>query len=139
MAAMEPRILHFDHAGITVGDLERSVAFYRDILGMPEIERTTLANGTVLVFLKMGEAGLVELIHRPGGVSGRYSANPPAVAHVCLHVNDLEAWLSRLASGNVPLTSGPSTLQFPSGRVRLVFFADPDGIPVELYERQHDV
>jgi glyoxylase I family protein len=139
MAATEPRILHFDHAGITVGDLERSVGFYRDTLGMPEIERTTLANGTTLVFLQMGDAGLVELIHRPGGVSGRHRADPPAVAHVCLHVDDLDAWLTRLASRNVPLTSGPSALQFPSGRVRLAFFADPDGIPVELYERETDV
>ena len=139
MPEQEPRILHFDHAGVTVSDMECSVAFYGGILGMPEVERMTLANGTSLVFLQMGEAGLVELIHRPGGLSNRHAVSSPAVAHVCLHVNDLDAWLSRLASHNVPLTSGPSTVQFPSGKVRLVFFADPDGIPVELYEREIDV
>lgn len=139
MSDHEPRILHFDHAGVSVGDLDRSVAFYRDVLGMVEVERTTTASGTTLVFLKMGEAGLIELIHRPGAVGGRYSANAPSVGHVCLHVDDLDAWIARLAAKDVALTSGPSTLQFPSGTVRLLFFADPDGIPVELYEREHDV
>lgn len=131
------RILHFDHAGVTVSDLDRSVAFYRDVLGMVEVERTALANGTSLVFLRMGDAGLIELIFRPGRADGRHSAGSPGVGHVCMHVNDLDAWIARLAGHSVALTSGPSTLQFPSGPVRLVFFADPDGIPVELYERQN--
>ncbi|HEV7214208.1 MAG TPA: VOC family protein [Chloroflexota bacterium] len=139
MPDQKAQILHFDHAGVTVADLDRSVAFYHDVLGMVEVERTTLANGTSLVFLRMGEAGLIELIHRPGGSAGRHSASSPAVAHVCFQVNDLDAWIARLARHEVALTSGPSLLQFPSGKVRLIFIADPDGIPVELYERENDV
>ena len=139
MSEQAAQILHFDHAGVTVTDLERSVAFYRDVLGMAEVERTTLASGTTLVFLRMGIAGLIELIVRPGRVDSRHSASAPGVAHVCLQVNNLDAWVARLAGQGVALTSGPSTLQLPSGPVRLVFFADPDGIPVELYERQNDL
>ena len=139
MSTPEPRILHFDHAGVTVSDIDRSVTFYGSLLGMPEVERTTLANGTTLVFLRMGDAGLVELIQRPGGILSRHSPHPPAVAHICLHVDNLDGWIAKLAAHNVPLSSGPTTLQFPSGSVRLAFFSDPDGIPVELYERQHDI
>lgn len=135
----QPEILHFDHAGVTVTDLDRSVAFYRDLLGLGEVERTARPNGTHLVFLKMGEAGLFELIWRAGGASGRYAAHSPSVGHICLHVNNLDAWIAKLAANNVPLTSGPSTMPLPSGSVRLIFFADPDGIPVEMYEREHDV
>lgn len=139
MAAESPRILHLDHVGVTCTDLDRSVDFYRDILGMPELERSARPGGTTLVFLRMGEAGLVELIHRPGREGTRHTPSAPGNAHICLHVDNLDAWVARLAEHGVALTSGPSTMELPSGRVRLAFFADPDGIPLELYEREHEV
>lgn len=136
---MSAEILHLDHIGVSVSDLERSLAFYRDFLGMPELERTTTSSGTTLVFLRMGNAGLVELIYRPGNALSQQKAAGPRIGHACLHINSMDAWLEKLAAHQIPLTSGPSEITFPSGKVRLCFFADPDGIPVELYERQHEV
>lgn len=139
MAASSPRILHFDHIGVTCTDLDRSLAFYRDVLGMPEVERAERPGGTTLVFLRMGGAGLVELIYRPGRDGARHAPSAPSIGHACLHVDDLDAWIARLAEHGIALTSGPNSMELPSGQVRLAFFNDPDGVPVELYEREHEV
>lgn len=139
MSNPSPSILHIDHVGVNVNNMARSVEFYRDKLGMPEIERMAMSNGTELVFLKMGAEGLVELICNPNSPPGAHQPAGARDGHICLHVNSLDAWLEKLAALNIPLTSGPRDMQFPSGKVRLCFFADPDGIPVELYEREHDV
>lgn len=135
----EPRIKHFDHVGVVVTDMERSVAFYRDVLGMDEVERITTPSGGELVFLRMGEAGFVELIKRAGELTGRYVRAAPSAEHFCFEVNSLDAWLAKLARRQIALSSGPGVMQLPSGKVRLAFIQDPDGIPVELYEREHDV
>ena len=139
MAVPEPRIRHFDHVGVVVTNMERSVAFYRDLLGMDEVERLKTAGGTELVFLRMGDAGFVELIQRSGELSGRYTRAAPSAEHFCFEVNSLDAWLAKLAEQQIALSSGPGVMQLPSGKVRLAFIQDPDGIPVELYEREHDV
>lgn len=139
MADPAPTILHLDHVGVVVTDLERSLAFYRDALGMPELERKAMPNGSQIVFLRMGAAGLLELLYQEGRDSGRHVASGPRNAHCCLHVDSLDAWLRKLAEQGIPLTSGPTEIEFPSGKVRLCFFQDPDGIPVELYERTTEV
>ncbi len=139
MSSPEPTILHIDHVGVVVNNMQRSVEFYRDKLGMPEVDRFTTGNGSELVFLKMGAEGLVELICNPNNPPGAHQPAGARDGHICLHVNSLDSWLVKLAALNIPLTSGPSQLQFPTGKVRLCFFADPDGVPVELYEREHDL
>ena len=139
MADPSPRILHLDHVGVVVTDLERSLAFYRDALGMPELERKSMPNGSQLVFLRMGAAGLIELLYKEGRDSGRHTPTGPRNAHCCLHVNSLDVWLKKLTEHGIALTSGPSEMELPSGKVRLCFFQDPDGIPVELYERANEV
>ena len=60
-----PPILQAEHVGIRVRDLDAAVAFYRDLLGLPEFDRVVTATGTTLVLLEMGTAGHVELVGRP--------------------------------------------------------------------------
>lgn len=135
---------HIDHVGIMVADERRSTDFYCDVMQFNLIERFALPNGTVLVFLRAGtsqEAGLFELIVRPEGVApvAPFPPGTAGITHVCMEVDSLDEWIERLKGHDVPITSGPSALQFPSGRVRLLFCKDPDGVSLELYEREHDV
>ncbi|CAA9209712.1 MAG: hypothetical protein AVDCRST_MAG77-1970 [uncultured Chloroflexi bacterium] len=51
-------------------------------------------------------------------------------------MDDLDAWVEYLKARDVPLTAGPFDLSFPSGPVRGLFIADPEGNPVELMQRQ---
>ena len=131
-----PAVRQPDHVGIRVRDLDAAVAFYRDLLGLREFERHPMPNGTTLVVLEMGSAGYVELVHRTDfseavAIPGKQAG----LQHFCLQVDNLDAWVSYLKAKDVPLTAGPFDLQFPSGPVRGLFIADPEGNPVELMER----
>jgi catechol 2,3-dioxygenase-like lactoylglutathione lyase family enzyme len=63
------------HVCIGVGDLDKSVAFYRDILGMNETARRTLPNGTTLVMMNSGGKTEIELIYRSRQQGGTPSAS----------------------------------------------------------------
>ena len=135
---------HIDHVGIVVADEARSTAFYTDVMQFNFIERIPMPNGNALVFLRAGtsqEAGLFELIVPPGGAQpvAPVPQGTAGIRHVCMHVESLDAWIERLKQHDVPITSGPTTLTFPSGKVRLLFCTDPDGVSLELYERENEV
>ena len=116
-----------DHAGVHVSDLERSVAFYRDVLGLREQTRFTLGNEQ-LVFLAAG-AGLVELI---ADGSGRRATG--AVDHLALRVTDLDAQLPRLREAGVQLLD-ETPVEVRSLNARILFCVGPDGERIELIER----
>ena len=135
-APQAPAVRQPDHVGILVHDLDAALRFYRDTLGLPLAERVTRPGGTEIVFLRMGSAGYVELIARPGLEPAE--PRPPRQAglqHFALQVADLDAWIQHLASRDVPLTVQPFSFEAPSARCRGLFIADPDVTPVELFER----
>ena len=138
------RMKHIDHVGIMVADERRSTDFYCNVMLFNLVERVAMPNGTVLLFIRAGtsqEAGLFKLIVRPDGVQpvAPFPPGTAGITHVCMEVDSLDEWIERLEHFEVPITSGPSELQFPSGRVRLLFCRDPDGVSLELYERERDV
>jgi len=60
-----PPVLKTEHVGIRVRDLDAALAFYRDLIGLPEFDRVIAGSGNTLVLLEMGEAGYIELIGNP--------------------------------------------------------------------------
>jgi len=117
-----------DHAGVLVADLERSVRFYCDILGLREATRFELG-AERLVFLAAG-GGWIELIHdgsarREGGV----------VDHVALRVDDLDATAERLRQRDVQLLD-ERPLEVAELNARILFCLGPDGERIELIERR---
>jgi len=138
------RVCNFSHVCIAVSDAERSLAFYRDVLGLPVIFDLELA-GTGME-AATGEAGargrMIGLrAPGPGGVtiellalghtrepgSGRPETG---YTNISLSVDDLDAAYDDLVA------SGVSPLQRPFGvgGVRMFFVADPDGTPIEVIE-----
>ncbi len=139
------RIRHF---GIVVSDIERSLLFYRDLLGLSVVRSMSesgdyidnmLALDDVRVkTVKMaseGDSALVELLefdsHRRGRGLDReiYAIGP---SHVAFTVDDLEAVRRRLAAADVPFNAAPQ--ESPDGYAKVTFCKDPDGTPVELVE-----
>ena len=117
-----------DHAGVHVADVERSVAFYCDVLGLREHTRLSLGD-EALVFLAAG-AGWIELIHAPGA-----PRSAGIVDHLALRVDDLDALLDRLRAASVRLLD-EAPLEVPQIDARIAFVLGPDGERVELsYER----
>lgn len=112
------------HVSFPVADLERSLHFYRDVLGLPEIPRPDL--GFPGAWLAVGD-GQVHLIQRfPGADVGTPPpALNPAAQHVAFRVADYAATLAQLRdAGLAVLATSPELGQ--------MWVQDPDGHVIEL-------
>lgn len=138
------------HVGISVDDLERSLRFYRDLLGLGVIAVTNEEDvGSVVGIagararfadLDAGNGQLLELIeYRTGSRGSHPAANAAGTAHLSLRVRDLEAALGDLSAAGVDPLGETATL---SGGIwegcTVVYVRDPDGMIVELIERRAD-
>ena len=138
------------HTGLTVSDLERSLHFWRDAMGMEVLFQQEKAGGyleaivgepgahVLMAHLAFGGEGpRIELFQylAPGG--GRHFSRPAdqGFAHVCVACDDLGEWLERLiAAGGTPF-SEPVEIDTGVNRGgRGVYLRDPDGHVVELSE-----
>jgi catechol 2,3-dioxygenase-like lactoylglutathione lyase family enzyme len=143
------RRLH--HTSRTVSNLERSLGFYRDLLGLELVADEELAGEGLarvvgvpgarlrVVELKIDEACLLELIeyHHPRGAPRLTSASAADVGahHFALAVDDLDAIHERLSSAGIRFTTAPTTI--PSGLfagTRTTYCFDPDNLTVELVQ-----
>ncbi|HSB42310.1 MAG TPA: VOC family protein [Methylomirabilota bacterium] len=142
------------HTGLTVSDLDRSIAFYRDLLGLELIAqwdssrpylRTVVgypdAELRIALLRLPGAAGAVghhiELLEyrRPRGTRGDANTYNPGNGHVAFMVDDLEAIYTALKGRGVRFKSAP--VDITHGRNaggRAVYFFDPDDITLEMIQ-----
>lgn len=128
-----------DHVAITVSDMDRSLAFYRGLLGCEVLGQLVLDEGTFkLVYLRRGAAYLELFAHRAPAGSGAEGASaadanaaapPTGFQHVAFHATDVDAAAATLEAAGVPFDQPPRDAP---GGVRLAFVRDPDGNLVEL-------
>ena len=142
-----------DHVGVSSSDIERSLGFYRDLLGMAVLDRgveTSPAMGTLLgragvefeyADLDAGDGRVFELVHyrAPAGTPTRSEPFDPGTPHLAVQVSELAALEARLAAAGVPVISdahvridAPGT---PWHGGTYLLTRDPDGVIVELVER----
>jgi len=120
-----------EHVGIMVTNIERSVAFYRDVLGLEPLGTLDHGNGAIkLAFL--GSPGAketqVELVEGYGGSV----AEEGKVHHIAFTVDDLDAEIARISKLGVTFID-PDVTALPNG-ARYRFFYGPDGEWVELFQ-----
>ena len=140
----------FWHAGITVSDMERSLRFYRDGLGLEVVgtgtssssaERTWAIPGAraTIVFVQVpGSQVTLELVEFLDIERHPASARPvdPAHGHVCLYVDDLSAMHTALVSQGFRGRAN-EVVEIPDGPfagAKVIYMKDPDGYHVELFE-----
>jgi catechol 2,3-dioxygenase-like lactoylglutathione lyase family enzyme len=136
------------HMSFTVSDLNRSLAFYRDRLGMEVVVERDVQTGYMkdlmgfsplhlrLVFLRLGDT-LLELIQylNPKGTAVDTTKNNPGIAHICFLVDDIHAAYEHLVSEGVRVQSEPVAITFgPNKGGFALYVFDPDGIPLELLQ-----
>jgi lactoylglutathione lyase len=121
------------YAGIRVRDLERSLVFYKKVLGMEEILHGTMVHGGVYVHLKSpGSAQRLELNWYPRGSRFyRPYRNGEDLDHLALWCRDVHRVYRRLVRRGVKIAVEP----FREGGYELAFLKDPDGIWIELLGR----
>jgi catechol 2,3-dioxygenase-like lactoylglutathione lyase family enzyme len=139
-----------DHTGITVSNLERSLAFWRDVLGF-ELSHTAHQKGELARQITGVEDAEIKLavVRAPGGHKielleylapadrKRASLRPCDVGsvHVALLVHDLDAVLEGIAASDWKAAGKPQTLQSgPNSGKRVVYVRDPDGTTIELMQ-----
>ena len=142
------------HVGVTVSDIDKSIAFYRDVLGLhfqgelvmegPETDRLfAMKNCRARVAYLNGSEELSappeELIQF---TSGETAADPAdlrktSISEICFRAKDIDAVYRRLTEHHVECLSEPQSFDFTDygfGKSKALYFKDPDGIILELME-----
>ena len=122
------------HTMLRVGDLEKSIAFYTEVLGMHLLRRKDYPDGKfTLAFVGYGDESdhtVIELTHNWD--TGSYDLGN-GYGHIALAVEDAAAACDaiRKRGGNVVREAGP----MKHGTTVIAFVEDPDGYKIELIER----
>jgi lactoylglutathione lyase len=117
------------HTRYRVKDLEKTVSFYKDVLGLKELRRQTSGRGSQLVFLKApGSDEEIEICKFDE--SGPVVVGPD-LTHLAFEVGDLETFAKEAAAKGYPLSDGPHE----SSGGKIAFIDAPEGYEIELIER----
>jgi catechol 2,3-dioxygenase-like lactoylglutathione lyase family enzyme len=140
------------HLGLTVADIERSIEFYRDTLGMtligrrPCVEEGYVAKQTGYGGVKLSVASfrirpdsinsleIVEYLNHTDEPADT-ATNRPGGTHLCIVVDDLEAAHQDLKSKGVRFKSDPVEITAgPNKGGKVIYFFDPDNYVLEMFE-----
>lgn len=148
------KILGFFHGGITVKDLDTSLMFYRDGLGL-SVKFEKILSGSYLksvlnqqfdairvAYLDIPGGGFIELLDYQGIERHSASSRPGDYGggHFCFYVSRIDEIASKMFSMGyiarsescVDITEGPNK------GARSLYLLDPDGYPIELFQRAED-
>ena len=118
------------HTRMRVSDMEQTLRFYREVLGLEVVEQKVSPRGSHLAFLAVPNSEeLIELCSFP--TSGPVTVQEDLV-HLAFEVEKLDETIQELQTQGVPITDGPT--QSSSGS-RFIFIDAPDGYEIELIQR----
>ena len=118
------------HTRYRVNDLEKTVTFYTQILGLEEVRRHKSPRGSELVFLKAPESEeTIEICSFPSSGPVQVQAD---LTHVAFEVDSLEAFGQHLAKHGLKYSDGP-TLKSNGGG--FAFVDAPEGYEIELIQK----
>ena len=124
------KVVKLLHTRMRVSDLDQTIQFYTNVLGLEVLERKTSPRGSQLAFLKVPNSDeLIELTSFPP--SGPVKVQEDLV-HLAFQVESLDETIASLNAKGVKVTDGPTRTSSGS---RFIFIDAPDGYEVELIER----
>lgn len=136
------------HMSFTVSDMDTSIAFYRDVLGLelifdnaesgqlmqgPEVDNITACpNSKLRVAFVRIDGKLIELVqyNPPGKLLMDSKANDIGSAHVCFKTDDINGLYEKLEKAGAGIHCPPQDL----GSEKVFYFRDPDGNILEVVE-----
>jgi lactoylglutathione lyase len=122
------------HTRMRVSDLDQTINFYTNVLGLEVLERKVSPRGSQLAFLRVPNSEeLIELTSFPPSGPVRVQED---LVHLAFQVESLDDTIASLNSQGIRVTDGPT--QTSSGS-RFIFIDAPDGYEVELIERPPNV
>ena len=140
------------HVGVCVTDLERSVAFYRDLLGFQYLSEIHVAGEPSDTLLSLKDVDLraaylerdgfrLELLLYGSPKSPRqarpHAMNDLGFTHLSLRVSDLAEVVSQLRAAGVKIVDA-TRIDIPAFEAAAVMIEDPDGLRIELVQAPGD-
>ncbi|WP_226530537.1 VOC family protein [Metabacillus niabensis] len=123
-------VLGFEHVGIQIADIDKSISFYQEVVGLKLLDQFLHTDGKMkLAFLGVKDQIIVELIEG-------YNPDLPdegKVHHIAFRVDNIEAERRRLQSANVEWIYEDITV-LPNG-AKYIFFRGPDQEWIEFFEK----
>ena len=124
------RVKKLLHTRMRVSDMEQTIDFYTNVLGLEVLERKVSPRGSHLAFLRVPNSEeLIELCSFPP--SGPVTVQEDLV-HLAFQVESIDDTIEQLGAKQIRITDGPTTTSSGS---RFIFIDAPDGYEVELIER----
>ena len=125
--AVRPKAL--DHVGLKVSDMDRSLRFYCDGLGLELLRRSDKGPGVASAVIRIG-AQEMNLFSDPAFGAPQAYGNPTGMDHFCVEVDNasVDELVSALARAGIAVAKGPIKRRDGVS----LFVSDPDGVRVEL-------
>ena len=128
------RVKKLLHTRMRVSDMDQTINFYTNVLGLEVLERKVSPRGSYLAFLKVPNSEeLIELCSFPSSGPVRVQED---LVHLAFQVENLDDTIEQLGAKQIRITDGPTTTSSGS---RFIFIDAPDGYEVELIERPPSV
>jgi glyoxylase I family protein len=130
---MTVRLNRIHHAAVICSDYQRSKHFYTRILGLQIVDENYRSErSSYKLDLAVGEHGQIELFSFPDPPARITNPEACGLRHLAFEVDDVEQAAINLNENGV--STQPIRVDEYTGK-KFVFFFDPDGLPLELYQR----
>ncbi len=132
-----PVIKAINHVAVVVDDMEKSLAFWRDALGIALHElRDVPAEKSQVAFLPLAgaEVELVMPTSDDSGIAKYLAKRGPGMHHLCLEVDDIEGMMSVLRGKNIRLINEQPRVAADGKKYAFVHPESTGGVLVELYQ-----
>ncbi|MBV6464931.1 MAG: methylmalonyl-CoA epimerase [Anaerolineae bacterium CFX3] len=132
-----PTVKAVNHVAVVVDDMEKSLAFWRDALGIELHElRDVPAEKSQVAFLPLAgaEVELVMPTTDDSGIAKYLAKRGPGMHHLCLEVDDIAGMLARLKAKNVRLINEEPRVGADGKKYAFIHPESTGGVLVELYQ-----
>jgi methylmalonyl-CoA/ethylmalonyl-CoA epimerase len=132
-----PTIKAINHVAVVVDDMEKSLSFWRDALGIELHElRDVPAEKSQVAFLPLAgaEVELVMPTSDDSGIAKYLAKRGQGMHHICLEVDDIEGMLSQLKSKNIRLINEEPRTAVDGKKYAFIHPESTGGVLVELYQ-----
>jgi methylmalonyl-CoA/ethylmalonyl-CoA epimerase len=131
------KVLRIDHVAVLVDDLEKTLSFWRDALGM-EVSHIEdiMAEKSMVAFLPLGgsEVELVKPTTDDSGLARYLEKRGPGMHHICLEVDDIQGMLEKLKGAGIQLINETPVTGSGGKKYAFIHPKSANGVMVELYE-----
>ena len=132
-----PRIKAVHHVAVVVEDMEKSLSFWRDALGVPLHElRDVPAEQSQVAFLPLAgaEVELVMPTSEDSGIAKYLAKRGPGMHHICLEVDDIDGMLAQLKQKDIRLINEEPRTAADGKKYAFIHPQSTGGVLVELYQ-----